>query len=199
METPSVGASPSTARSEDQQFARFLEAANQLGEHLDTIFTTEFAKIVANPSLTPHPVASPTAENDGSSGKNVVGIEQSSKKRANALGEKTAKPQSPSLGIESSLVARLHFAEAMMVLMFNALSEPQQASVKQHFDDLLKRSESVGVMGVLPSTFQAYRDALRAMQNMLASNPTPEAMAVALATDFAKRCSNGTHPPRSAG
>ncbi len=90
-----------------------------------------------------------------------------------------------------------------MVLMFNALSEPQQASIKQHFDDLLKRSENVEVMGVPPSTFQRYRDALRAMQNMLASNTTPEEMAVALATDFAKRCSNnksnGTHPPRSAG
>ena len=122
METPSVGASPSTARSEDQQFARFLEAANQLGEHLDTIFTIEFAKIVANPSLTPHPVASHTAENYGSSRKNVYDIEQSNKNRK---GEKTAKPQSPSLGIESSLVVRLHFAEAMMVLMFNALSEPQ--------------------------------------------------------------------------
>jgi hypothetical protein len=57
METSSgnfQGAKP--GRSEDQQFARFLEVANQFGEHLDTIFTIEFAKIVANPSLTPHPV-----------------------------------------------------------------------------------------------------------------------------------------------
>ena len=53
METPSVGASPSTGRSEDQQFARFLEAANQLGENLDTIFAASFAKIIANASLTP--------------------------------------------------------------------------------------------------------------------------------------------------
>ena len=210
METPSAEniqreATRSPGRSKDQLFARFLDAANQLGEHLDTIFTTELAKIVANPSLIPHPVGKPTGEKDRSSRKNVYDIEPSSKKGANSLGEKTAKPQSPSpsLGIKSSLVVRLHFAEAMMVLMFNALSEPQQASIKQHFDDLLKRSESVEVMGVLPSTFQAYRDALRAMQNMLASNPTPEEMAVALATDFAKRCNNnkgnGTHPPRSAG
>jgi hypothetical protein len=58
-------------------------------------------------------------------------------------------------------------------------------------------------MGVPPSTFQGYRDALRAMENMLASNPTPEAMAVALATDFAKRYSarpkggDGATPPPS--
>jgi hypothetical protein len=204
METPSVGASPSTARSEDQQFARFLEAANQLGENLDTIFVAGFAKIVANASLTPHPVASSTAENDGSSGKNVVGIERSSEKRKNSLGEETKHPPSPSLGIESSLIVRLHFAEAMMVLMFNVLSEPQQDSIKQHFDDFLKRSESVEVMGVLPSTFQAYRDALSAMQSMLASNPTPEAMAVALAGDFAKRYGpnnrgNGTNTQQSGG
>ena len=74
-----------------------------------------------------------------------------------------------------------------MVLMFNALSQPQQTSIKQHFDDLLKRAVNVEVMGVQAETFQAYRDALGAMQGMLASNPTPEAMAIALAHDFAKR------------
>jgi hypothetical protein len=93
----------------------------------------------------------------------------------------------------------------MMVLMFNVLSEPQQASIKRHFDDLLKRSENVEVIGVPPSTFQGYRDTLRAMENMLASNPTPEVMATALAHDFAKRYrsasdrGNAPIPPPSAG
>ena len=88
-----------------------------------------------------------------------------------------------------------------MVLTCNALSEPQQASIKRHFDDLLKRSENVEVMNVPPSTFQRYRDTLRAMQNMLASNPTPKAMTTALAHDFAKRYSarpkggDGATPP----
>ena len=50
---PSVGASPSNGGFEDQQFARFLEAANHLGENLDTIFAASFAKIIANASLTP--------------------------------------------------------------------------------------------------------------------------------------------------
>ena len=206
METPRVGASPSTGHSEDQQFARFLQVANQLGENLDTIFNNGFAKIVANASLTPHPLAQteparPSAENDASSRTNIDRAEQSNKNRKKSLGEETEQPHSPSLGIESSLVARLHFAEAMMVLTCNALSEPQQASIKRHFDDLLKRSENVEVMNVPPSTFQRYRDTLRAMQNMLASNPTPKAMTTALAHDFAKRYSarpkggDGATPP----
>jgi hypothetical protein len=211
METPSAGniqseTPPSPGRPEDQQFARFLEAANQLGDHLDTIFTTGFTKILANASLTPHPVvqmksARTSAESDDSFGKNV---DRSSKKRKTSLGEETKHSPSPSLGMESSLVARLHFAEAMMVLMFNALSEPQQASIKQHFDDLLKRSENVEVVGFPSSTFNTYRNTLRAMENMLASNPTPEEMAIALAHDFAKRYransgGNAPNPPRSAG
>ena len=90
-----------------------------------------------------------------------------------------------------------------MVLMFNVLSEPQQDSIKRHFATLLNKSENLEVVGIQAETFQLYREALGAMQNMLASNPTPEEMAVALADDFAKRCSNdkgnGTNPPRSAG
>ncbi len=192
-------ASSSTA--EDQQFARFLEAADQLGGHLDTAFADVFLKIVvANAPQTNHADASLTPGN-GSSG-NVTRIEEA--KRKISLREKPLEqPQSPSLGIESSLIVRLHFAEAMMVLMFNVLSEPQQDSIKRHFATLLNKSENLEVVGIQAETFQLYREALGAMQNMLASNPTPEEMAVALADDFAKRCSNdkgnGTNPPRSAG
>jgi hypothetical protein len=78
-------------------------------------------------------------------------------RREGPFKEQTEQPQSPSLGIESSLVVRLHFVEAMMVRMFNALSESQQASIKQHFDDLLKRSENLEVLGVPLSLFRAYR------------------------------------------
>jgi hypothetical protein len=92
----------------------------------------------------------------------------------------------------------------MMVLMFNVLSQRQQDSIKQHFDALLERSENVEVRGVPPSTFYAFRDTIRAMGDMLASNPAPEDMAVALARDFAKRYSaknrgEAPNPPRSAG
>jgi hypothetical protein len=122
-------------------------------------------------------------------------------KRKNSLVEETE--QSPSLGVESSLIVRLHFAEAMMVVICNALGQPQQASIKQHFDDLLKRLEKVDVIGVQSETFQLYRDALGAMQRMLASNPRPEAMATALAHHLAKRYSSANdrapNSPRSAG
>ena len=158
---------------QDRQFARFLEAADQLGEHLNANFDEFFEKIVVNA-----PRTASVPETSQPVRGNVYHIEHAINRK---LPETSIeKSQSSSLRLESSLVVRLHFAEAMMVLMFNALSEPQQASIKQHVDDLLKRSESVEVMGVLPSTFQAYRDALRAMQNMLASNTTPEEMAVAL-------------------
>jgi hypothetical protein len=173
---------------DDHQFARFLKAADQLGgKELDTIFASGFAKIVANASLSPRPAA----ENSCTSDKNLARIEGVTK-RKNLSGEETERPQSPSLGIEASLVERLHFAETMMVLMFNALCEPQQASIKQHFDALLERSENVEVMTAPPSTFHAFRHTLRAMGDMLASNPTPEEMAVALAGGFAKRYSSAS-------
>ena len=70
-----------------------------------------------------------------------------------------------------------------MVLMFNVLSEPQQID-KRHFATLLNKSENLEVVGIQAETFQLYREALGAMQNMLASNPTPEEMAVALADRF---------------
>ena len=199
MATPSVGNfhREMPTRSEDKQFARFLEAANQLGGNLDTIFAVGFAKIIGNAPQTNQPGAALTPE-IGSSG-NVTRIEQA--KRENSLREN--QPSAPSL-IESSLVVRFHFAEAMMVLMFNVLSQRQQDSIKQHFDALLERSENVEVMGVPPSTFHAFRDTLRAMGDMLASNPAPEEMAVALARDLAKRYSaknrgHAPNPPRSAG
>jgi hypothetical protein len=202
MATPSVGnfhreASPS-ATAEERQFARFLDAAKQLGDNLDTIFADGFPKIIGNAPQTNQPGASLTPE-IGSSG-NVTRIQQA--KRENSLREN--QPSAPSLEIESSLVVRLHFAEAMMVLMFNVLSQRQQDSIKQHFDALLERSENVEVRGVPPSTFYAFRDTIRAMGDMLASNPAPEDMAVALARDFAKRYSaknrgKPPNPPRSAG
>jgi hypothetical protein len=199
MQTPSVGnfhrEASSSNTSEERQFARFLDAANELGGNLGTIFADGFAKILANAPQTKQPGASLPPE-IASSGI-VTRIEQG--KRENSLREN--QPSAPSLEIESSLVVRLHFAEAMMVLMFNALSEPQQLSIKRHFDDLLKRAENVEVFGVPPSTFQRYRDTLRAMGDMLASNPTPEAMAAPLAHDFARRHSarpkggDGATPP----
>ena len=80
--------------------------------------------------------------------------------------------------VDASIIVRLHFAEAMMVLLFNASDEKHQDAVKRGFGRLL---------GTPTGTLQAYRDALSAMQAMLASNPEPEELADALADDFAKR------------
>ena len=59
--------------------------------------------------------------------------------------------------------------------------------MKQGFGDPLKRVENLEILGTPPGTLQAYREALGAMQNMLASNPQPEEMADALVGDFAKK------------
>ena len=85
---------------------------------------------------------------------------------------------------------RLHFVEAMMVLLFNASDEKQQSSVEQAFGRLSKQVENLEILGVQPEALRAYRDALSAVQKMLASNPEPGEIAVALGGDFAKRFRN---------
>jgi hypothetical protein len=89
--------------------------------------------------------------------------------------------------VDASIIVRLHFAEAMMVLLFNASDEMQQNAVKRGFGKLLAKMDNLEMLGTQTGTLQAYRDALGAMQAMLASNPEPEQLADALADDFAKR------------
>ena len=177
---------------QDQQFARFLEAADQLGEHLNANFDEFFEKTVVNaPRTASVPQTSQPVRG------NVYHIEHAINRK---LPEKTIeKSRSSSLKLKSSLVVRLHFAEAMMALMFNALNKTKQDSIRQHFRTLLK-TRNLEVHGVPMATFHAYRDALRSMEDMLARNPQPEEMAVALSDDFAKRRNDDyLNPPRSAG
>jgi hypothetical protein len=89
--------------------------------------------------------------------------------------------------VDTSIIVRLHFAEAMMVLLFNASDEKQQDAVKRGFGKLLAKVDNLEMLGAPKGTFQAYRDALSAMQAMLASKPEPEGLADALGDDFAKR------------
>lgn len=99
----------------------------------------------------------------------------------------------PPCTIDGSIIVRLHFTEAMAVLIFNALDEKRQHSVKMGFQRLLARIENVATPEI-SNTIEAYRDTLRAMEAMLSSNPKPEELAVALSEDFAKRLRrpNGT-------
>ena len=89
--------------------------------------------------------------------------------------------------VDASIIVRLHFAEAMMVLLFNRLDGKQQDSVERSFGALLAKVDDLEMSGTPPDAIQTYRDALSAMQSMLASNPEPEELADALADDFAKR------------
>jgi hypothetical protein len=74
----------------------------------------------------------------------------------------------------------------MMVLLFDASDD----SVEQAFARLSKQVENLEIWGVQPEAMRAYRDALSAVQKMLASNPEPGEIAVALGGDFAKRFRN---------
>jgi hypothetical protein len=173
---------------QDRQFARFLEAADQLGEHLNANFDEFFEKIVMNASRT-----APVPETSQPVRGNVYHIGLAINRK---LPEKSIEK---SLRLESSLVVRLHFAEAMTALMFNALNKTKQDSIRQHFRTLSKKCE---IRGIPLATFHAYRDALRSMEDMLASNPQPEEMAVALSDDFVKRYARaGRHDdhPKFAG
>jgi hypothetical protein len=159
----------------DSQFLQFLEAAKQLGENLDGIFDRFFAKLVCQ-SASQSASSIETSTNVGVSEKIIELAEKRNKRVPPDL------PSFPADKLPSSVVVRLHFAEAMMVLLFNSLDQKQQDSVKQGFADLLDKID----ISQIP-TMRAYRDALTAMHSMLSSNPTPAEMAAALSDDFAKK------------
>ena len=54
----------------------------------------------------------------------------------------------PNRAIDASIVVRLHFAEAMAILLFNALDGKQQSSVKQGLNRLMAKMENVATPGV---------------------------------------------------
>ena len=164
---------------------RLLEAAERLGSSLDRYFDDLFVSIVLAPACL-------AAEQPGGMSISSRGSSQSAAEIEPAIKrKKSLSPKLPHLsladGLDAPILVRLHFTEAMMVLLFNTLDAAQQKTVKQGFGDLLKRVENLEILGTPPGTLQAYREALGAMQNMLASNPQPEEMADALVGDFAKK------------
>jgi mannose/cellobiose epimerase-like protein (N-acyl-D-glucosamine 2-epimerase family) len=167
----------------DSQFVRFVDAADQLGENLNDIFNDFFAKLACS-NWEP---ASSTKQ------QTPLAVGGASEKITRLAERNTRVPLDfPSLSdaankLPSSLIVRLHLVEAMMVLLFKALDEKQQNSVKQGFDRLLDTIDTSQIPGVRKDIMGAYRDALTAMHSMLSSNPTPGEMAAALSGDFAKK------------
>ena len=53
-----------------------------------------------------------------------------------------------SAATDASIIVRLHFAEAMMVLLFNSLDDKQQSSVKDGFGRLLAKVENLEKLGI---------------------------------------------------
>ena len=60
--------------------------------------------------------------------------------------------------VDASIIVRLHFAEAMMVLLFNASDEMQQNAVKRGFGKLLAKMDNLEMLGTPTGTLQAYRE-----------------------------------------
>jgi hypothetical protein len=177
---------------DERQFRRFLEAAATLGSHLTDTFDDVFLKVVpaVRGEVSPG-AATPLAASSRLSWGNVTPIENASslhsrdKMSSAAPSDDFMRPSSAAS--DASIIVRLHFAEAMMVLLFNSLDDKQQSSVKDGFGRLLAEVENLEKLGMPPDTIQAYRDALSAMRQMLASNPEPEELAVALGDDFSRR------------
>jgi hypothetical protein len=145
-----------------EQYQRFLEASDRLGPHLEGLFRKGFLQIVS------------------SSRDEQVGVHR--EQAVNQGGLMPPQHATPSNWQDT----RLHFVEAMMVLLFDASDD----SVEQAFGRLSNRVENLEILGVPPEALRAYRDALRAVQKMLASNPEPGEIAVARGGDFAKRFRN---------
>jgi hypothetical protein len=154
-----------TSQQEPQQYQRFLEAADRLGPHLESLFRKGFVQIVSS----------------SRDERAELGVHREPAVNQGAV----VPPRHPTPSNWQD--TRLHFVEAMMVLLFNASDEKQQSSVEQAFGRL---SKQLGDIGRPAEALRAYRDALSVVQKMLASNPEPGEIAVALGGDFAKRFRN---------
>jgi hypothetical protein len=74
-------------------------------------------------------------------------------------------PSFPADKLPSAVVVRLHFAEAMMMLLFNALDEKQRESVKQGIARVLDSVDTSEIPGGRQDIMRAYKDALTAMHS----------------------------------
>lgn len=182
---------PASETSGEQGFRRYLQAA-ELGSHLTNVFEDALLQILSPARR----IDSNTGAADSAAAptelrqRTVIPIE-SAKPRGNRRTMSAPAPNESATpladALDTSILVRLHFAEAMMVLLFNTLDEKQQESVVQGFGKLVKKVDVLENSGIPRGTLQAYREALSQMQRMLESNPQPEELAAALGGDFAKR------------
>jgi hypothetical protein len=188
---PNSGSDVPRSGASDRQFQRFLDAADNLNSHLASTYDDGFLKIIVavdrakSDNVAGTPSQAPSQRSSG----NVTPIENAKSWNKQHM----APPASSDLTtreaatIDAGMIVRLHFTEAMMVLLFNALDGKQQDAIKQGFDTLLKEIENLDIKDAPPDAFKAYRDALSAMQKMLSSNPAPDELGVALSKDFIRR------------
>jgi hypothetical protein len=110
-----------TSQQEPQQYQRFLEAADRLGPHLESLFRKGFVQIVSS----------------SRDERAELGVHREPAVNQGAV----VPPRHPTPSNWQD--TRLHFVEAMMVLLFNASDEKQQSSVEQAFARLSKQVENL--------------------------------------------------------
>jgi hypothetical protein len=177
---------------DERQFQRFLEAADDLGSNLTSIFHDAFPKMVAPSvgSATPDtgaatPVTAPAPRPPGS----VTPIENA--KAWNRHGRPSParsddRPTEAAVAADEATNAALRFAEAMMIVLFSALDAKQRNALKRGFDSLLQKVENLDIAEASPGALQAQREILRAVEKMLAGKPE-RGLAIAPRSDIAKR------------
>jgi hypothetical protein len=82
--------------------------------------------------------------------------------------------------------AAVRLAEAMMIVLFHAVDEKQQKSLKQGFDSLLQKVENLEIAEAPPGALQAQREILSAVEKLLAGK-LKRGLAIAQRSAFAKR------------
>jgi hypothetical protein len=155
-----------------QQYQRFLEAAERLGPHLESLFRKGFVQIVspsrdkrAEVGVRREPAVDPRGA--------LVRPEHATPSNWQDPLSRAPSQTPESEAVDVSIIVRLHFVEAMMVLLFNASDENQQSAIEQGGDRLSSKLGNLEILGVQPGALGAYRDALSAVQKMLASVAPP--------------------------
>ena len=132
-------------KSADLQFARFLEAAERLGSSLDRYFDDLFVSIVLAPACL-------AAEQPGGMSISSRGSSQSAAEIEPAIKrKKSLSPKLPHLsladGLDAPILVRLHFTEAMMVLLFNTLDAAQQKDSEARLRRSIEARRELGNSG----------------------------------------------------
>lgn len=188
----SVSESVARQTADERQFQRFLEAADDLGSNLTSIFHDAFLKMVAPPAggATPDtgaatPVTAPAPRSPGSVTP-IANAKAWNRHSRSSPARSDDRPVEAAGAADEATNAAVRLAEAMMIVLFNAVDEKQHKSLKRGFDSLLQKVENLEIAEVPPGALQAQREILSAVEKLLAGK-LERGLAIAQRSAFAKR------------